>query len=521
MAFLSSTIFCLFAAVGALTLHTPSPMTTNSTFVHSKPSFRKVRETGMLFADGVVPTFDTLEDITTTANGIMMIVPVNGLFKIGDLMLPGILKQIAGTQVSDNSGTSSSFDYQLTNIVIDAFGFQHVTVGIDGGDIRFDLTGIRVEVLADWHARETIWPNPAATGKAVVRAEATAHAQFSIAMSGSTPQITTKKAVVSISGVSVHVTGSSLSIFINLLTAIFNSEMKGVIQNALQSAIANNVDTSVNTLLKGLTYKYPIAPGISLNYHLTTAPWVLPLGVIVRIVGGFETDKGVCPYGHHSLGLLDDSLDFNLIVDEYVLNSGSWAAFSTGMLVKTLSYKDMPDNPALGNPLNTSFWTSMASGLSSKYPNAGMEVKVTSTTPPLFGIKPKASNITGPVDLQFSVVTGSLAPNVFTLHCTAYASVNFTVEQKADRTNLLHTTVLKSSTALLSKCSQVSSKVGTINTNIVNIFMSIIGGALVNVLNENLKDGFPLPSPPKAVASVSPELLTGTGSFQFSSDIQY
>eukprot|EP01095_Lingulamoeba_sp_RSL-Kostka_P006197 TRINITY_DN1927_c0_g1_i1.p1 TRINITY_DN1927_c0_g1~~TRINITY_DN1927_c0_g1_i1.p1 ORF type:complete len:512 (-),score=141.52 TRINITY_DN1927_c0_g1_i1:115-1650(-) len=294
--------------------------------------------------------------------------------------------------------------------------------------------------------------------------------------------------------INVDLSGSWVAWIYDIIVWLF----KGTVKDAIQTLVDENIETiineNLNNIIQGEEYQKLIYSdennSIALGTELSNAPVFRDGGFTLNYVGSVELNNFPAPFlnSDEIVSDLYDKKDINIIIDQYVFESLSYALYKTDVLDAKINGNMFPE---FGQVFNTAFWQKMIPGLFQQYPNEALTFKFETMSNPSISIETTTSGYFN-VDNHFlvSFLVDSSTQSVLDLD----TQTTFLSNLHYDNNN--HNNIITADVFLKSLTSTVDiSSVGDVNIEQTDDILYKILIAYTNTeFNDQLKQ-YPLPFP--------------------------
>jgi len=431
--------------------------------------------------------------------------------KLSQITVPEITGKEHVTIIGD-------IDYTLSNIVITDVLLPTSVAEIEANkDVKISVSKSSAKMTLSWTYREENWPHVSGSGTADV-----SMSDFDITITVTLGEVTGKATVsslvasVDVNNLSITVHGGPSWLY-NLFIDIFKSYIESAANTAIANAIENEksqLDSVIATIPISYTLEDDNVPLATLGFGLTTAPIIGSNYISLSVAGVWSTVPGgaVSPYTPTAMPTLDTTEMLEVTLVPYVFDSAIWVLWKEGKLEYTVTPADVPATSPV--KLNTTNFKGYVPLLYQKYPNKGLEIKITPGTPlPLTKMNSSGITINLKIDMEVMVIVDNktITP-AFILELDVVASAKATLNNTAISINLSHV----SDSATLKK-----SYIGTFDpTTLETVIKFLLTGVLYPYANKIANKGFDLPVVPDVKLN-NPTIIYGNGYLSVASDITY
>jgi len=303
-----------------------------------------------------------------------------------------------------------------------------------------------------------------------------------------------------------------VSWFYDILLDIFNGLIKDELQNALQKAMCQSIDTNANKAISTLPISQVIGP-FALTYGLTNNPRFAYSYFTTDETGEFfdRFHETPTPYPVPTMPDVLNGDMVQIVLSDYTFNSASYSAFEAGLLKVSISADIIPPN--YRNQLNTNYYAKSIPALYTKYPNLGIEATGCVTQMPIFTVNTTGSFSTVATRLDVCVLVNEVKIPAFSLN------INVKLGGKAIVSGIK---LIPYIYFIDFQASLYSSNIGNFSVvveGVSDVIQEIID-LLIPIINAKLAPGFLLPVVDK-VSLVDTDLIYGTNYFAVTTNAQY
>lgn len=439
----------------------------------------------------------------------------SGADYIQSVVFPLIISRVANVSIPDISGEKDGFDYGVNGITIQSLSYTSASVSINGVP-TLTITGLSVAIHCNWNFQLHIWPHtPYGSGSADISvSQSSLTLSLNVDASNGQPQITVQNVNVNLNAVDISVHGSAWSWLANLLTDLFNSQIKSAAASQIQSEITSLVDVFANQVLSTLPLHVPVSSDLMLYFNLVQNPTFSNDVATAYFEGAFEnvTNPVYPPIPHGGITPMPMTKMASGDIDEFLINSGLWTAYETQtFLIYATDAEVPPESPIR---LNTSTFRFNIPSLYAQYPNDLLELVINATRVPSVSISPNGTLVDANFDITWVVNQTTSFPTAFVMNMEMQffltLDINTTSTALQGELKLLQLTV-----------SIVSSNIGAFDPTLLQNFMKgIIGGPIVEIINQYLARGIKLPTV-EGLTLVNPVLSQQNGFVHVDTDFTF
>uniref|UniRef100_F6W9Z1 Bactericidal permeability-increasing protein n=2 Tax=Monodelphis domestica TaxID=13616 RepID=F6W9Z1_MONDO len=276
---------------------------------------------------------------------------------------------------------------------------------------------------------------------------------------------------------------------------IFFEVLEDLIRKQLNSKLCESIGNAVQTLertLQTIPESRHISPLADLNCSLVAAPLIMEQSIELDFKGEFYSPAShkefPVPPAPFSLWKQNDHM-LLLGVSDFVANSAAFVYYQAGALSRTFNDSQIPKWFPIR--LNTKNFKNFVPELQKRFPNTTMALKIFARLPPRLQSQSGALKVVLPGALQaFVLPKGNSAVPVFLLDMDTEASGQVFASGKNIGASLKLTNF---------SLTLAHSDVGPFQVDKLEMLMNVaLKLVILPKINRKLKNGFPLPTLPKA-----------------------
>lgn len=316
--------------------------------------------------------------------GLLASVALSAIEGFKDQALPVFLSQIGDISIPDQNDQIGSGFFSI-DVTLSQITVSGITADASNTDLSFSAPNVISVHIAGLQATTTFNWNFNTHG---VRGGGNGNVQISntdvyvsigLGENNGHCTITIDSASVNIGNLNINIGGNPLAAVENWIIGLFNNNLKGTIQSAVGQAIQQSGQQAIDQLLAQFGVSVPIGnTGFGVDYDLVIPPEVQPDHITVSSLALFlaVNNPDYSPPIAAALPLPaynPNGDQIQIAISDYSMNSGLYAAYTSGDLKYTLTPSMLPSSSPV--QLDTTSLDSLFPGIQAAY-GAGLPCNV-------------------------------------------------------------------------------------------------------------------------------------------------
>jgi len=463
----------------------------------------------------------------TRETGVVACVGQRGITSVVDSIIPLSVAKLLNATIPDitqrtHVSVIGEVEVSLKNTKMEQFSVKNASIITQKPTtLIVSAKGISFHATTEWHYKKLHGiPKVSDSGHGRISSSSTDVA-VSVALGGDTttgrPKATITQCKVAINNLDISLSGGASWLY-NVLISLF----KGSIENAISKTICKDVSDSIQPLidktLATVPIQQPIGNGLAVDYGLSKDSVVVDDNGSLSLssVGEFYAEKkgpGYTPGTPSAMTLSGKVPMIEVLISEWTLQSVSTGSLYAGILSLAI---DKDNAPAVAAAFFVSgFYKDNVPGLVSRYgfdDDMSMIVSA-STAPKVYITSASGATVKASALLEFFAKNTTTGKFDFTFSVTL--DIQLSAQISVKNNNITGELTVESLTAKVG-----TSSVGQINIDGINEIFNFVAAMGVDLLNEQLDDGIPLPSV-AGLNYINPQITFKDGFLSVSSDIHW
>lgn len=376
----------------------------------------------------------------------------------------------------------------LSNIIIYSVEIDSSYVETGDTDLLLAVSGATADCSMNWEYSYGSWllPTISDSGAATVLVEGLeVGLTVSLKEQGGIVKVILVDCGSHVRDISIKVDGGASWLYQALFEA-FEGKIKSAVESAVTKKISELI-TKLDSIFQSLPKQIPVSDIASMNTSFVRSPVLSDSSVEVEINGLFTASSGTSMLNYYHKGFESSASCsspakmIGIQLNENVFSSGALVYFNANRLHWIID--DIPEKSVL----NTSGWRHIIPQLYTQYPNDGMNLYISVTSPPKIHVS--EHDIGGTIDLDMTIIVLD-SSEVIPVACISLV-INTSCFPQIKGDNLAGVIKLNDF-----KASLTWSRIGNLNMHIFQSMMStILKTGFLPYINAHLRRGFPLPLP--------------------------